>query len=111
MQWWRPLTSLFVASLNINFVMSLYFRYQYSQYLETIQFAGRPGDYLWFLLLVVAGLTLGNAYLGLAVLWEAFSMAIVHVWAQYNKAVTVNFMFGFRFPVPCPCVRVRPQPR
>lgn len=25
-------------------------------------------------------------------------MTIVYVWAQYNKAVTVSFLFGFRFP-------------
>lgn len=40
-----------------------------------------------------------NAYLGMAVLWEALSMTIIYVWAQYNKAVNVTFMFGFRFPV------------
>jgi hypothetical protein len=44
-------------------------------------------------------LSVANVYFGLAVLWEAFSMVIVYVWSQYNKAVTVNFMFGFRFPV------------
>lgn len=25
-------------------------------------------------------------------------MAIIYVWSQYNKTVTVNFMFGIRFP-------------
>ncbi len=68
-------------------------------YLENLQFSGHSADYLWFLILTVSMLTLANSYFELAVLWEAFSMAIVHLWAQYNKAVTVNFMFGFRFPV------------
>lgn len=67
-------------------------------YLETLQFAGQPADYLWFMLLVIAMLTGLNVYFGLAVLWEGFSTALVHVWAQYNKAVTVSFMFGLRFP-------------
>lgn len=34
----------------------------------------------------------------MAVLWESLSMAIVYLWAQHNRAVIVNFMFGFKFP-------------
>lgn len=87
-----------IANVNLGFIFSLYFRYQYSMYLETLQFAGQPADYLWFLLMNITLLSLMNAYMGLSVMWEGFSMAIVHVWSQYNKAVTVNFMFGLKFP-------------
>jgi hypothetical protein len=87
-----------IANVNLGFLFSLYFRYQYSLYLETLQFAGQPADYLWFLLMNITLLSILNAYMGMSVMWEGFSMAIVHVWSQYNKAVTVNFMFGLRFP-------------
>lgn len=99
LQIWRPFTSCLIANVNIGFIFSLYFRFQYSSYLESIQFAGQPADYLWFLLTSLGLLSLVNAWMGMAVLWEGLSMAIVHVWAQYNRSVTVNFMFGLRFPV------------
>lgn len=50
-QVWRMFTSLFLTGVNFNFIIALYFRFQYSFYLETGYFAGRPADYLYFLIL------------------------------------------------------------
>lgn len=50
-QVWRMVTALFLTRVNFNFIIALYFRFQYSLYLETGYFAGRPADYTYFVLL------------------------------------------------------------
>lgn len=50
-QVWRMLTAPFLTRVNFNFIIALYFRFQYSLYLETGYFAGRPADYAYFVLL------------------------------------------------------------
>lgn len=62
LQLWKPLTALFyypiMGNSGLNYLMNLYFIYQYSQRLELGLFSGRPADYLfmlmfnWFNLLV-----------------------------------------------------------
>ena len=52
-QLWRIVTPVFLTKVNFNFLISLYFRFQYSFYLETGVFAGRSADYLYLLLLSV----------------------------------------------------------
>lgn len=113
-------TGLFLTRVNFNFILSLYFRYQYSFYLETDLFAGRPADYLYFILLSVALLNVHcgshlsapapnicfpsarvqilNYFAQMAAMWQSLSMLIVYLWSQHNRQVIVNFMFGIRFP-------------
>lgn len=97
-QWWRMFTSPFLYGVNFNFIIALYFRFQYSLYLETGYFVGRSADYLYFLLMSTLALNVLNFLVGMASLWESFSMVIVYVWAMNNRQVIVNFMFGIKFP-------------
>lgn len=47
------MTALFVTGVNFNFILAIYFRYQYFFYLETGLFADRPADFLYCVLFVV----------------------------------------------------------
>lgn len=88
-----------MTRVDFSLLLALFMRLQYSYQLETVQFAGKSGDYAWCLLLGLAGMSVGNAaWFQMASLWECLSMYIVYIWSQYNRAVTVSFMFGFRFP-------------
>lgn len=49
------------------------------------------------LLFVVLGLDVLGLTLGLPVLTNSFSMAIIYIWSQTNPDQTVSFMFGLQF--------------
>lgn len=54
LQLWKPLTALFyypiMGNTGLNYLMNLYFIYQYSNRLELGLFSGRPADYLFMLI-------------------------------------------------------------
>lgn len=58
----------------------------------------KPSDFLYFVILTCLMLDIINGFVKSIVLWEAFSTALTHLWAQYNRQVTVSFFFGIRFP-------------
>lgn len=53
-QLWKPITALFyypiIGNTGLNYLMNLYFIYQYSNRLEKGLFSGRPADYLFMLI-------------------------------------------------------------
>ena len=77
--------------------MHLYFLHQNLSFLESSHFAARQGDLIMMLLFVVFGLDCLGLTLGLPVLTNAFSMAIIYIWSQTNPNQTVTFMFGLQF--------------
>ena len=97
-QLWRAISSCLISAVNFNYLFSLYYRFQYTYNLETGKFYGRSADLLYFLLFSTLLINLFNWWTRMAVLWEALNMAIVYLWAQYNKDAIVSFMFGIRFP-------------
>lgn len=89
---------MFLTRVDLGFLIGLFFRYQYSNLLENGIFMDRPADFLYFLILSCIMLNLINIMVGSALLWEAFSTALTHLWVQYNRQVTVSFFFGIKFP-------------
>jgi len=55
---WRPITSLFAYPITpqtgFHYLMMLYFLYQYSNRLEKDDFAGKPADMSYMLLIIYA---------------------------------------------------------
>ncbi|CAG8482593.1 5403_t:CDS:2 [Paraglomus brasilianum] len=100
---WRLFTAFFFQSFGLSFAFQLYFLYRYSFDLETSKFAGRPADYVFFLLfeaglmLIIAGFLIPAGFDRLFLLNVSLVMAIVYTWSQYNRDMTVTFFFGLRF--------------
>lgn len=97
LQLWRFVSNYFVAlPTTINYLMSLLLRGKYSLYLES---AMSPSDYLTFILFAMLSLNVVNIFiLGLPVMWDALSMAIVYVWSRRFAEQKVSFWGGFAFP-------------
>ncbi len=96
-QFWRPLTALFYyplrASNGFQFLINLYFLYNYSLNLETGEFQGRPADYIFMLTFnwlsaVVIGLLMNVMFL-----MDPMVLSVLYVWCQLNKDVIVTFWY------------------
>lgn len=96
---WRLGTSFFYCGkVGFPFLINLYFLYSYSLRMETELFERRPADYItmllvcWFVALTIA------YFMGLMIIGQIITMAIMYTWAQCNKDVVVSFYFGTKFP-------------
>uniref|UniRef100_A0AC35TTV8 Derlin n=1 Tax=Rhabditophanes sp. KR3021 TaxID=114890 RepID=A0AC35TTV8_9BILA len=98
---WRPLTALFfypiTPATGFNWLLMIYFMYNYSKACEKDVFTGRPADYLFMLLFFWITSTMLAFAFGIYFLLEPMVLAVLYVWAQSNKETIVSFWFGTRF--------------
>ncbi|CAF3107977.1 unnamed protein product [Rotaria sp. Silwood2] len=96
-QIWRLITAVLFYPMSFNYLINLYFLYQYSSRLETSTFNGKPADYifclffLWICNIIVGGI------LSLYVLMDALILSVMYIWCQLNKEVIMSFWFGMQF--------------
>jgi len=97
---WRPITSLFAYPITpqtgFHYLMMLYFLYQYSNRLEKDDFAGKPADMSYMLLIIYAVTIVIGFIMKMAFLFEIPIMAVLYVWCQLNKNMQVRFFFGIQ---------------
>ncbi|CDW60393.1 der1 protein derlin [Trichuris trichiura] len=100
-QIWRPVTALFIYPITpqtgFQYLIMLYFLYNYSTRLETDVFPGRPADYLFMLIFnwfcaVIIGLALEMYFL-----LEPMVLSVLYVWCQHHAEMIVQFYFGTQF--------------
>lgn len=100
-QLWRPVTALFFFPITpqtgFQYLIMLYFLYNYSSRLESGMFEGRPADYLFMLLFNWALLVVIALFAGIYFLLEPMVLATLYVWCQLNKDMIVQFWFGTQF--------------
>lgn len=95
-QFWRLFTSMCLSS-GFALLMHLYFINSWLTSLESQTFRGRKGDCFMMLMFIMISLSVIGIAMGLPVLTNSFSMAIVYIWASQNPAQIVQFMFGLTF--------------
>ncbi|CAF0964187.1 unnamed protein product [Adineta steineri] len=96
-QIWRLLTCLLFYPLSFDYLINLYFLYQYSSRLETSTFDGKPADYVFCLFfLAICNIILG-IILSISVLMEAMIFSVMYIWCQLNKETMMSFWFGMQF--------------
>uniref|UniRef100_A0A5S6QEB3 Derlin n=1 Tax=Trichuris muris TaxID=70415 RepID=A0A5S6QEB3_TRIMR len=100
-QIWRPVTALFIYPITpqtgFQYLIMLYFLYNYSTRLETDVFPGRPADYLFMLIFnwicaVIIGLVAEMYFL-----LEPMVLSVLYVWCQHHAEMIVQFYFGTQF--------------
>ncbi|KFD60782.1 hypothetical protein M514_05914 [Trichuris suis] len=114
-QIWRPVTALFIYPITpqtgFQYLIMLYFLYNYSTRLETAValvvalislsfsdvFPGRPADYLFMLIFnwfcaVIIGLAAEMYFL-----LEPMVLSVLYVWCQHHAEMIVQFYFGTQF--------------
>lgn len=97
---WRLLTPLFLTMPSFAYLTNLFFRYSYSNYLETGgsgQFAGRTADYITFILFCIVNYWFVGWAFGLVTFWDMFTLSIIYLWSKYNPETLVSFYFGIKF--------------
>lgn len=115
-QYWRLLSSFFFfGNLSFDFFFHVFFIIRYSKMLEegSEWFRRRPGEYLWFMLLIMSslvGVSLGYWALmnyvvrvnvnSLMMLSQSLSSAIVYLWSRRNPSVRMSFLGIFTFKAP-----------
>uniref|UniRef100_A0A0K0EVW5 Derlin n=1 Tax=Strongyloides venezuelensis TaxID=75913 RepID=A0A0K0EVW5_STRVS len=98
---WRPLTALFYYPLTpatgFNWLLMMYFMYNYSKTVENDLFTRRPAEYLFMLIFLwISSVGIALAF-GIYFLLEPMVLAVLYYWAQNNKDTIVSFWFGSRF--------------
>lgn len=94
---WRAATSLFFYPPSFHLLMNLYFLYNYSLRLETIDFAGRPADYCYLLIFNWICCLVAGLLLNFSLLMNCMILSIIYIWCQLNKNAIVQFWFGKYF--------------
>jgi len=95
---WRPLTALFVAEPSFNYLMLIYFLYQYCRRLEENDYQGKPADMAYMLMILFSTTIAVGCLMNLAVLFKIPIIAVIYVWCNLNKDVIVPFYFGLKVP-------------
>ncbi|GJQ78300.1 hypothetical protein Trydic_g22139 [Trypoxylus dichotomus] len=100
-QIWRLFTCIFYYPLSpahgFQFLLNLYFLYNYSRRLETGHYGGKPADYLTLLVFNWLCAIIVGLVLEFKILLEIMVLSVLYVWCQLNKDVIVSFWFGTRF--------------
>uniref|UniRef100_A0A1A8EM38 Derlin n=1 Tax=Nothobranchius korthausae TaxID=1143690 RepID=A0A1A8EM38_9TELE len=96
-QLWRPVTAIFCCRVGFQYLVTLYFLYHYSTRLETLEFSGRPADYVFMLLFNWICILITAMLINMQLLMIPLIMSVLYVWAQFNKNTIVSFWFGTRF--------------
>lgn len=100
-QLWRLFTSAVYFPLSpssgMQYLINIYFLYNYSRKLEEDHFAGRKADYAFMLCFNWLALCVIAYFLKLYLLMPPLVISVIYVWCQLNKDVVVQFWFGTRF--------------
>lgn len=100
-QIWRPITSLLYYPLTPNtgfqYLLNLYFLYNYSTRLESGVFDGRPADYLFLLIFNWICLIIIGLLTSMPLLMNPMILSVLYIWCQFNKDQIVQFWFGTQF--------------
>lgn len=97
-QIWRLVTGFFYhGKLGLPFLINMYFLWTHSKELETIEFAGRTADYLFFIILSLALSLVAAVLLGWGLIGGCVIFAIIYYWSRKNPERPMSFMFGIRF--------------
>lgn len=94
---WRPLTALAffpIASGGFHYLMMLYFLYNYCTKLEKEEFAGKPAEMAYMLLVLFSSSIVIGLLLEMMILFEIPIIAVIYIWCQLNKDAMVRFFFG-----------------
>lgn len=96
-QIWRLFTAVLFYPMGFNFLINLFFIYQYSSRLETSTFNGKPADYIFCLTFLWFCNVLVGSILSLPVLMDAMILSAMYIWCQLNKETMMSFWFGMQF--------------
>jgi derlin-1 len=96
-QIWRLFTCILFYPMGFNYLINLYFIYQYSSRLETSTFNGRPADYIFCLFFLWLCNVIIGSVLSIYILMDAMVLSVMYIWCQLNKEVMMSFWFGMQF--------------
>jgi len=96
-QIWRLITAVLFYPMGFNFLINLFFIYQYSSRLETSTFNGKPADYIFCLAFLWLCNVIVGSVLTLPVLMDAMILSVMYIWCQLNKETMMSFWFGMQF--------------
>ncbi|CAF0821509.1 unnamed protein product [Adineta steineri] len=96
-QIWRLFTGVLFYPMGFNFLINLFFIYQYSPRLETSTFNGKPADYLFCIAFLWLCNTILGLILSLPILMDAMILSVMYIWCQLNRETMMSFWFGMQF--------------
>jgi len=96
-QIWRLLTAVLFYPMGFNYLINLYFIYQYSGRLESSTFNGKPADYVFCLTFLWLCNIIVGSILSIPVLMEGMILSVMYIWCQLNKETIMQFWFGMQF--------------
>jgi len=100
-QIWRPITALFFYPISpqtgFHFLINLYFLVNYSKLLENGEFAQRPADYLFMLLINWTTSVIAALFMNMMFLMDPMVLSVLYIWCNLNGNQIVNFWFGTQF--------------
>ncbi|CAB44760.1 Derlin [Schizosaccharomyces pombe] len=95
-QWYRLFTNYLYAGTGFDFIMNIYFFYQYSTYLENFVFARNAKKYIIYLVKVALLIDAFSLISGLgSALNQSLAAAIAYNWSLFNSFSKIQFLFGF----------------
>jgi len=99
LQIWRlftPFLFLGITGNFLTFVLNTFFLFRYSYDLETKDFDGRKGDYLFMLLFGVVWLWGFGYWFRYLLLGQGLTYMLIYYWSRRNFNSTITFFFGFQ---------------
>jgi derlin-1 len=96
-QIWRLLTAVLFYPMGFNYLINLYFLYQYSTRLETSTFNGKPADYVFCLTFLWLCNIIVGSILTMPILMDGMILSVMYIWCQLNKETIMSFWFGMQF--------------
>ncbi|KAF9165391.1 Derlin 1 [Actinomortierella ambigua] len=93
----RLFTAFTVTGLNFQFLMDMYFLFNYGCELEQTTFAARTADFVWCIIFTSITSATIAPYFGEVYLFQALLSTLILLWSLANAERIVSFMFGFRF--------------
>ncbi|KAK9696191.1 hypothetical protein K7432_012602 [Basidiobolus ranarum] len=100
-QYWRLITTfLYFGQFSLDWMFHMFFIGRYSRMLEEGSFYGRPGDFLWLLLLTGVSLLLIAPFVSMPFLGSPLNYTLVYIWSRRNPFIRLNFLGLFVFSAP-----------
>ncbi|KAI3380941.1 hypothetical protein SNEBB_006778 [Seison nebaliae] len=100
-QIWRAVTAMLFFPISpqtgFQYLLNLYFLYNYSTRLEEDNFHGKTADYFFLVLFNSFSILLLASFFGYYMLLNILIMSILYIWCQFHKDEIVRFWFGTQF--------------
>jgi len=96
-QIWRVVTCALYMPTSFNYLITLYFIYNYSYLLEEGLFRGKPADYVFYLMFAWVSSAIMALALNENLLFDASMFVVLYLWCVVNKDEVVSFWFGTKF--------------